>query len=132
MLSNLKQFVKEHESDIILTIGIILIALISFGTGRLTAPETNKEPIVIEGPTASIEQSVSEVSQPTDKETTGQGKFVGSINSNKYHWPDCPSAKKITPENQIWFSSEQEAKDAGYVRCGNFEKYAPPDYNAVP
>ena len=128
MLSNFKSFVKEHESDITLTIGIILVALISFGTGRLTAPQTNNEPIIIEGPTASIEQSVSGVSQPTDKETTEQGRFVGSVNSNKYHWPDCSWAKKIVPQNQIWFSSEAEAQTAGYIRCGGFEKYAPLDY----
>jgi len=128
MLSNFKSFVKEHESDITLTIGIVLVALISFGTGRLTAPQINNEPIVIEGPTASIEQSVSEVSQPADKETTEQGRFVGSVNSNKYHWPDCPWVRKIAPQNQIWFSSEAEAQVAGYTRCGNFEKYIPADY----
>ena len=128
MLSNFKSFVKEHESDITLTIGIVLIALISFGTGRLTAPQTNKEPIVIEGPTASIEQSVSESSQPTDKEMAGQERFVGSVNSNKYHWPDCPFSKRIAEQNQIWFSSEAKAQSAGYIRCGSFEKYIPVGY----
>jgi len=122
MLSHFKNFVKERESDITLTIGIILIALISFGTGRLTTPQINKEPIIIEGPTASIEQSLSE---KINKETTEQGKFVGSINSNKYHWPDCPWAKKIASQNQIWFSSEVEAQSTGHVRCNGFEKYAP-------
>ncbi len=129
MLPNFKNFVKEHESDITLTIGIVLIALISFGAGRLTAPQANNEPIVIEGPTASIEQSVSEVSQPTNKETAERGKFVGSVNSNKYHWPDCSFAKRISEENQIWFSSEAEAQAAGYIRCGSFEKYIPAGYN---
>jgi len=126
MLSHLKQFVKQHQSDITLTIGIVLVALVSFGAGQLTAPQTDKEPIVIKGPTASIEQSLSESSQPTDKEE--QGKFIGSTNSNKYHWPDCPWAKKIASKNQIWFSSEAEAQSAGYVRCGGFEKYIPANY----
>ena len=125
MLSNFKNFVKEHESDITLTIGIVLIALISFGTGRLTAPQTNKEPIIIQGPTTSIEQSVSEVSRPAEEK---EGRFVGSVNSNKYHWPDCPWAKKIAPQNQTWFSSETEAQTAGYIRCNGFEKYIPLDY----
>jgi len=128
MLSNFKQFVKERESDITLTISIILIALISFGTGRLTAPQINNEPIVIEGPTASIEQSASEVSQPTNKEITEQGRFVGSVNSNKYHWPDCPFGKRIAEQNQTWFSSEAEAQTVGYARCSGFEKYIPAGY----
>ena len=123
MLSHLKQFVKEHQSDITLTIGIILVALISFGAGRLTVPQSNKEPIIIEGPTASVEQSLT---IEEEEEATEQGKFVGSVNSNKYHWPDCPWAKKIAPQNQIWFSSESEAQAAGYVRCGSFERYESP------
>ena len=118
MLSHLKQFVKEHESNITLTIGIILVALISFGAGRLTVPQTDKEPIIIQGPTASIKQSLT-----VEEEITEQGRFVGSVNSNKYHWPDCSWAKKIAPQNQIWFSSETEAQAVGYVRCGSFEKY---------
>ena len=128
MLSHFRQFVKEHESDILLAIGIVLVALISFGAGRLTAPQVNKEPIVIQEPTASIEQSLPKVDQSVDKETTGQEKFVGSVKSNKYHWPDCPWAKKIAPANQVWFSSEKEAQAAGYIRCSGFEKYIPVDY----
>jgi len=48
---------------------------------------------------------------------------VGSINSNKYHWPNCSFGARISEENQIWFSSEEEAENAGYIKCGSFEKY---------
>ena len=50
--------------------------------------------------------------------TESSGKvFVGSINSNKYHYPDCTWAKKIHPENEIWFSSSEDARSHGYVPC---------------
>lgn len=125
MLYQIKKFVNKNESEIILTIGITLTALISFGIGRLSAPLTNNKPIIIEAPlTASVQQSLQNT-QSVDEQPAKQGMLVGSINSDKYHWPNCPSAKKITPENQIWFSSEQEAQTAGYKPCGNFEKYAP-------
>jgi micrococcal nuclease len=45
-------------------------------------------------------------------------KFVGSTKSDKYHYPECRWAKKITPENEIWFSSSDDAKSKGYVPCG--------------
>lgn len=48
MLSNLKQFVKEHQTDIILLIGVILISLLSFAMGYITAKQQEKEPILIE------------------------------------------------------------------------------------
>jgi hypothetical protein len=43
--------------------------------------------------------------------------FVGSVKSNKYHYPDCVWAKKILPENEIRFTSSQDARAHGYVPC---------------
>mgnify|MGYP000892792595 CR=1 FL=1 len=45
------------------------------------------------------------------------GKYVGSIESNKYHLPTCRWAEQIKPENRIWFDSEEEAQKAGYEPC---------------
>ena len=46
------------------------------------------------------------------------GVFVGSIKSDKYHYPDCRYAESMVPENQIWFDSVQDAKNQGYSPCG--------------
>ncbi|MFX4261145.1 stalk domain-containing protein [Pelotomaculum propionicicum] len=46
------------------------------------------------------------------------GAYVGSIKSNKYHYPSCRYAKTILPKNQIWFADAAEAQAAGYVPCG--------------
>ena len=124
MLSNLKQLVKKNTVNITLIVTIILVALISFGIGYLIASQIENQSIIIQNPSfnsASIQESLPKES----KDVLKQEKFIGSVNSNKYHWPDCPFAKRISEENQIWFSSEQEAQDAGYIRCGSFEKYAP-------
>ena len=53
----------------------------------------------------------------------GGGAFVGSVNSNKYHYPSCGSAKNIHPENEIWFTSSEDARAHGYVPC---ERCNPP------
>lgn len=47
-----------------------------------------------------------------------EGMFVGSIKSDKYHYPNCRAAKNIKPENEIWFSSSADARAHGYVPCG--------------
>jgi hypothetical protein len=44
-------------------------------------------------------------------------KYVGSKNSNKYHYPTCRSAQKIKPENLVTFNSAKDAQAAGYVPC---------------
>jgi len=48
MLAKLKEFVKLHQNDIILLIGVILISLLSFAMGYIVAKEQEKEPIRIE------------------------------------------------------------------------------------
>ena len=44
-------------------------------------------------------------------------KYIGSMNSDKYHLPSCEWARKIKPGNSVWFSSLEEARRAGYVPC---------------
>ena len=123
MLSDFKKFVKNNESNIILSITIVLIALISFGTGLLINSSGGEGEVIIQNPSALVIKAIESSSAKATADK--QGTFVGSVNSNKYHWPDCSFAKRIAQENQIWFSSEQEAQNAGYVRCSSFEKYIP-------
>ena len=47
--------------------------------------------------------------------STGDGAYVGSKNSDKYHMPDSGSAKRIKEENKVWFQSKEEAENEGYV-----------------
>ena len=61
--------------------------------------------------------------KPTPKPTAkppipSQGRYVGSIDSNKYHNPSCRWVKKILPENEIWFDSAEDAEAQGYLPCG--------------
>ena len=42
------------------------------------------------------------------------GQFVGSKNSDKYHHLDCSTWKSIKEENQVWFTSREDAESKGY------------------
>jgi micrococcal nuclease len=68
--------------------------------------------------TTTTSQSVISTSRPSTVATTTQKKFMGSKKSDKYHYPSCRWAEKILPQNEIWFSSSEEARAAGYVPCG--------------
>lgn len=48
MLTRIKEIVKTHQNDIILLIIVILISLLSFALGFITAKKEKKEPIRIE------------------------------------------------------------------------------------
>lgn len=47
-LTKIKEFVKTHENDIILVVGVILVSLLSFALGYIVAKQQDKEPIRIE------------------------------------------------------------------------------------
>jgi len=48
MLAKFLQFVKDHQADIILFVGVILISLLSFAVGYIVAKQQEEEPIRIE------------------------------------------------------------------------------------
>jgi len=133
ILSQIKNFVKDNQADIVLVIGIILVALISFGLGRLTAPKINKEPVIIEEPTSNQpaaigSQFIATSSEEGSATSNEKGIIVASKYGKYYHWPWSPWAKKIKLENQVWFKSEAEAQAAGYKPASNFKELAPVDY----
>jgi hypothetical protein len=56
--------------------------------------------------------------QPTSLQLQSYtGPFVGSINSNVYHYPWCSDAKKILPKNLVTFATVADACAAGYRAC---------------
>jgi len=48
ILSKIKKFVKEHQADITLVIGVVLISLLSFALGYIVAREQEKTPLIFE------------------------------------------------------------------------------------
>jgi hypothetical protein len=132
--SQIGQFWLKHEQKIVLTIGIILIAAVSFEAGFLHGQKNKQEPVVV-NKVANIEAAPSnECIVPTATETKNSSAntatnastesiavtdnqkcaFVASKNSNKYHLPTCQFAQKIKPENKICFSSKEEAESRGF------------------
>ena len=45
------------------------------------------------------------------------GPFVGSKNSDVYHYPWCASAKRIKSSNKVTFATSAEARARGYRPC---------------
>jgi hypothetical protein len=119
---------KPYEQDVILVTIIILVALISFGLGRLSKIRENRTPITIENAVRNILASTPSVDTATtatkpgfvaNSATREEKLFVASKNGTKYHYPWCPGALNIKEENKIWFSSKEQAEKAGYTRAGN-------------
>lgn len=111
----------EFKEDWFIIATVILVALIAFGIGRLTAPKT--EPIQIKNLEKASVEDIEIKDQgkvyPPATEQSDVGRVVGSKNSDKYHLPDCPGAKQISEQNKVWFDSIEAAEKAGYKPAGN-------------
>ena len=125
MYNQIRQLIKSNESEHVLALGVILISLISFSAGRLTAPGVEKQPITVEylSPAFAADKSASQnITNGDSLQVFGErtaGEFVASKNSTKYHLPDCSGAKRIAEHNKIWFSSKEEAESVGYAPAAN-------------
>lgn len=47
------------------------------------------------------------------------GLYIGSVNSDKYHYRWCGGAQNISPENRITFDTKEQAAAAGYEPSAN-------------
>lgn len=58
-------------------------------------------------------------SDGTYKHDFSGGRVLGTKNSNKYHNSDCIGARKIPPENEVWYTSVSDAVADGREACGS-------------
>lgn len=130
----IQEFLKKHETKIVLFAGFCLISGISFEFGFLQGQKWQSKPLVIEkgsdiAPVSETQNGgISEAQEASKTATTPSEPtpassnlkagssacaFVGSKNSNKFYLPTCSYAKRVKPENMVCFKSAQEALGQG-------------------
>ncbi|MFT5179478.1 MAG: hypothetical protein ACI9GH_000004 [Candidatus Paceibacteria bacterium] len=92
--------------EYLLNIGIIGTALsVAYGLGLVATIQANE-------PKISFEQNDLVVSIKGNTESIGS--FLASKNGTKYYPTGCKSSNRIKEGNKVYFSSEDEAKKAGF------------------
>mgnify|MGYP003609905000 CR=1 FL=1 len=43
--------------------------------------------------------------------------YIGNCNTYKFHYSSCHYVGKMSESHTVWFSSRDEAIDAGYIPC---------------
>ena len=124
MIPKLVKFCKlarRGGGELYLTAVIVLVAVISFGLGRLSKIREEKTPITIENVKENAEtgESKSLSTSNVDNEIKTDKIFVASKNGKKYYYAWCESANVIKEQNRIWFSTQAEAEKAGYQPAAN-------------
>lgn len=83
-----------------------------------STPAMKPDPNPETAPISKLESKPEPDSNSAPHENGQKSEYVGSIDSDKYHHPNCRWAEKISPENEIWFDSKEDAQAAGYSPCG--------------
>jgi|SRR3989344_1912346 len=122
IISKFLEFIKSKQSEIVLTVAVILITTISFQSGKIFALKNFNKPLVIKDPPTAI--SSNKKSQSTNLTTNSKidSQIIASKNSTVYHFSWCSGAQRIKAENKIVFASEQEAQSRGYSLASNCKK----------
>lgn len=122
-LKHYQDILIKNEDKIILAIGFILVAILSFGAGKLSEVNRGQTPIIFQD-NANCVKSQALTNKITDDqnksiESMTQGKIIGNKNSKIYHIPGGGSYGKISEENRVYFATEADAQKAGYRKARN-------------
>lgn len=102
---------------------VLLLCLIFFILGRISAVESQKEPVKVLYANSQSTGLVLRANVEQDKEQVDKlsmaGEVIGSKTGKKYYFPWCGTVKRIKPENQVHFASIDLAKQSGYTAGGN-------------
>jgi len=128
MYEKLKSYVAN---DAIFMAGLLFgVGVMSFGLGRLSVGENmilQSSPLQVALVANAPNPAPATTSPNTSAPVVGTGAtlvadtapYVGSKSGTKYHLITCAGAKRIKPENKIYFRTTTEAEAAGYSKAAN-------------
>lgn len=145
MFSRIIEKLKPYQENLFLITAIVLVSLIGFGLGRLSAKyqptelkinstlinATDLNKIVSGAPAnKKTTTSVNQSNQITSLEDQNGGeeivapdisnlKVIGNKQSKIFHLENCSGALKMKEENKIFFASVSAAQQAGFKPAGN-------------
>lgn len=122
LIHKIKSKTGLDKSTILFLFIIVGVGISSFGLGRLSIDDSLKvknnittheaENLLENKKIDSTENSKIIESIPLQ---TGEKRYVASKNGKMYYSLGCSGAKRIKPENEVWFSSKTDAEKSGYV-----------------
>jgi hypothetical protein len=108
LISQCKNLLEKWLLEWGLPVIVLLVAIISFGLGRISAAEAQTRPITIGAATTTREQPLY-----------SGGDIVASRSGSAYYYPWCSGATRIAERNKVSFKTEESARNAGYAPAKN-------------
>ena len=114
-INKIKGKINIDKFTFLYLIIIISVGISSFFLGRISSDikegEREGELLISEN-----NREVREIGSYNEISTGSQieKRYVASKNGKMYYNLGCSGAKRIKPENEVWFSTKEEAEKSGY------------------
>ena len=119
ILDKIKGKTGIDKSTIFFLFIIVGVGISSYYLGKLSVSNNIgvKSDTVTSGAKDILEnQNVDSISSPiAQPNSKGDKKYVASKNGKMYYSLGCSGAKRIKPENQVWFSTKEDAEKSGFA-----------------
>ncbi len=99
-----------------LAVFVVLISVISFNLGKISAFNRLKTPITVTEP--NIKANIGDQRDSQDQPVVASKASSGKL----YHFSWCSSASRIAEKNKLTFINETAAIAAGYTLASNCSK----------
>lgn len=121
LFNKIKSSIGIDNIQIMYCLVIIGVAICSFLLGRVSCNfikednfNINKEKGVISDISNADNVMSNSTTSDISTDKREEKRYVASKNGKMYYSIGCGGAKRIKPENEIWFSSKTEAESSGY------------------
>lgn len=116
---------KKKKPILWVIVAVATIGIVGGALSEESEPGSSKvqgsTPIVSTQKVETPNQTESHSKQPSEKISETPAKevrYAASSKSDKYHKENCRYVESISEENIIFFYSEEEAIESGYIACG--------------
>lgn len=134
--TELGEVIFHNKTSLAVAFVCALTSIISFNLGVYVGKSPSQEVIFRGLPTmANINESANlspamptmietapSITASTSQTQDSPTQIIGNKNSHKYFFKTCGTTNSIKEVNRVYFSSEQEAQNAGFVLAGNCQR----------
>lgn len=114
-LNKIKGKINVDKFTFLYLIIIICVAVSSFCLGRISISINNDDQLNYNDNNVYKYTDNTSLKNEISTDLNGEKKYVASKNGKMYYSQGCSGAKRIKPENEIWFNSKEEAEKSGYA-----------------
>ena len=120
LIHKIKSKIGIDKLTILFLFIIVGVGISSFGLGRLSVGnsfnENSNSNITITETENLLKNQNTKDSKISSTQPTqlAEKRYVASKNGKMYYSLGCSGAKRIKPENEVWFSTTEDAEKSGY------------------